>query len=617
MTTLNGDGDSPKGHNAWPNVTQLPTNANLPATKKISPVASEDSDEGAFDILFYFSLLRKHLILIGVVLIASVVLSGLYTLRQPKVYAAHTSLIINSRAPRVLTNVQEVAPAAGGNYWATEYFYRTEHKVIESRLVAKGAADILNILHDDEHNGLGLIKDEAEREAARNDLDVVNLVRSRYRVEKNKKSRVASIVAEDTDANYAAKIANAVAESYLAQNLNQKTASTREASTWLAVQHQDLKKKLEDSEVALYDYMKENNVLNASLESQENEIEQRLREFNARLASVQAERISSTLLFEALKEARQSSDILDSLEEIRTTGIIGSLKNRLVELEEMRSDLQLRYKAAHPKIQTVNKQIKLVKANLQKEVDGVLLGLERKANSLVSTETGLKEAIAKDKGREAFLNKLKLKYIRLKREVNTNKRLFELVTSRLKETDLSGMLKVNNAFILDRAQVPLQPFKPSLKRNVFLGFLLGILLSLVLIGYLEVTDNTLRTHEDVQTVLGAHFLGVFPGIKDDEIGDDKITTRTENAKFTKNRDLYIAHFPKSVPAECTRSIRTNLLFMSPDKHLHTMLVTSALRKKVKQRRQSHWLLRWLNQEAELCWSIQTCVVLVFIVVLGK
>jgi polysaccharide biosynthesis transport protein len=576
--TIQDENNEDVSHNAWPNVTQLPTttsNVNQNSVA-IQPPTQAQEDEKPIDLLHYMALARRHLVLIGMVLGVSVVLAGLWTLRQPKIYAAETSIIINSRAPNVLTNVKEVTPAGGGNYWATEYFYRTEYKVLESRIVAQGAAELLSLGADDVHNGLADIKDESLREEMRQNLDIADLVRSQYRVEPDKKSRVARIVAEHTDPVFVAQLANAVAQSYLDQNLDQKTSSTREASTWLAVQHQDLKKKLEDSELALFSYMSENNVLNASLESQEEEVQQRLLEFNARLAATQAKRIESILLFDALKEARQNNDILDSLEEMRNTGIISNLKNRLVVLEETRSDLELRYKLAHPKIKTVNKQIRLVKENLRREVDGLLLGLERSAKSLISTERGLKEAIAKERDKEAFLNKLKLKYIRLKREVTTNKRLFDLVTGRLKETDLSGMLRVNNAFILDKAEVPIAPFSPSLKRNVFLGAFFGSMIAFLLVVLLEIADNTLRTHEEVQNVLGANFLGVLPVIKDDDTEDTSIRTRTETIKVMHHKDLYIAQHPKSVPAECMRSIRTNLLFMSPDKHLKTMAVTSAL-----------------------------------------
>ena len=41
------------------------------------------------------------------------------------------------------------------------------------------------------------------------------------------------------------------------------------------------------------------------------------------------------------------------------------------------------------------------------------------------------------------------------------------------------------------------------------------------------------------------------------------------------RDLYVFRHPKSTAAEACRAIRTNLLFMSPDRPLRTMLVTSS------------------------------------------
>ena len=54
--------------------------------------------------------------------------------------------------------------------------------------MAQGAAEILNISADDEHNGLALILNDEEREEARAEMDVGRIVRSMYRVEKNKKS---------------------------------------------------------------------------------------------------------------------------------------------------------------------------------------------------------------------------------------------------------------------------------------------------------------------------------------------------------------------------------------------------------------------------------------------
>ena len=564
----------------WPNVKPFPTHAasaSTPGGNQSAEGARNEHEDGVVGIIQLLNLLRKHWLVLTVVVFASFIGSVLWTMQQPKIYRTQASIIINSRAPRVLTQVQDVNPAGGGNYWATEYFYRTEYKVLESRMVADRAGEILNLQTDDENNGLAKIRDDIEREEARKAMDVGAMVRGMYQIEPDKKSRVTRVYVEHRNPVFAAKVANAVSQAYLEQNLDQRTSSTREASTWLSVQHRDLKTKLEDSEKALFDFMADNNVLNASMESQEEEVRQRLKEFNSRLAEVQAERISSSLGVEALRKARADATLLDSLDEVRKTPIIGELKSRLVELSGQRSDLETRYKKAHPKILTINRQIALVEKNLAQEVDGVLVGLERQADSLQTTEQGLKDAIQREKSKEAFLNRLKLDHIRLKREVETNKRLFDLVTGRLKETDLSGMLRVNNAFVLDEAEVPTQPFKPSMKRNGFLGAILGILLSALMIVVLEMLDNTLRSPQDVQDVLETAFLGILPVIDEsqDHLEGVKVPT-TEMVKKTAHRDFYILEKPKSMAAECIRSIRTNLLFMSPERKLESMVVTSAI-----------------------------------------
>jgi hypothetical protein len=43
----------------------------------------------------------------------------------------------------------------------------------------------------------------------------------------------------------------------------------------------------------------------------------------------------------------------------------------------------------------------------------------------------------------------------------------------------------------------------------------------------------------------------------------------------RERDLFVHRQPKSSVAECCRAIRTNLLFMSPDKPFKTLVVTSS------------------------------------------
>ncbi len=537
------------------------------------PGSGGDDDFEQIDIRRYLEVLRKRawLIVLGL-LVATAVAFG-WTLRQPKLYRAAATVIIDTQTANVLgRQVSDVVEMGTGGYWANASFFNKEYTVIRSRAVARRAAEKLDLLHNDDRNGLAAIEDDAERERKRAELDPADLLAGKYTVEAQEDAQnVVKVKVVDVDPEFAASAANAVAEAYAELNLEKRVEGTQDASTWLQVQHKELERKLEASENALYTFMENNAVLNASLQSQLEEVMQRLNAFNEQLAHVQAQRIRQQVNAQALKDARANEALIDTIAEVRDAAVIGSLKTQLVELRADRTELMARYLPAHPKVQALDEQIELVRKNLEGQIDAVLVSLERQQASLESTERGLKEAIAQERQREARLNKLMLQYQRLKREVDTNARLYELVTTRQKEADLSGALKLNNVNVLDRARPPALPFKPDLKKNLVFGALLGLLLACALALGLDYLDNSVKTQEDVEK-LKVPFLGLMPIIEVAKPARGKLPA---DAEALVDCDLFVMKNPKSSPAECARFIRTNLLFMSPDKPLKNFLVTSA------------------------------------------
>jgi capsular exopolysaccharide synthesis family protein len=139
-----------------------------------------------------------------------------------------------------------------------------------------------------------------------------------------------------------------------------------------------------------------------------------------------------------------------------------------------------------------------------------------------------------------------------------------MVLKRLKETELSSMLRTSNARILDAARPSFAPLRPNVRNNLVLGLLLGLAAGIGCALLLEQLDNTVKSQADVEERVGAPFLGLIPRIELDnkESGQADV-------------DLFVFRNPKSTVAEACRAIRTNLLFMSPDRPLRTMLITSS------------------------------------------
>src|SRR5262249_39557375 len=155
------------------------------------------------------------------------------------------------------------------------------------------------------------------------------------------------------------------------------------------------------------------------------------------------------------------------------------------------------------------------------------------------------------------LNKKQIEFDRLKRQADNAAKMHDLVLGRLKETDLAGQVTRNNVRQLDKATVPGRPVSPRVTLVLIIAVFLGGLLALGLAFLLDFIDNTVKSQEDVEGVLGIPFLGLIPKMADETAG-------------VASTPLFVHDHPKSTVAEFCRAIRTNILFMSPDRPLRSL-----------------------------------------------
>jgi uncharacterized protein involved in exopolysaccharide biosynthesis len=102
------------------------------------------------------------------------------------------------------------------------------------------------------------------------------------------------------------------------------------------------------------------------------------------------------------------------------------------------------------------------------------------------------------------VNKRQIEFERLKRDSDNNQRLYELVLKRLKDTELSGMLRTSNARVLDAARPTFAPVRPNVPNNLVLGLLLGLAAGVACAFLLEQLDNTVKSQADVEERSGLH-----------------------------------------------------------------------------------------------------------------
>ncbi|MGC3999837.1 MAG: polysaccharide biosynthesis tyrosine autokinase [Anaeromyxobacter sp.] len=526
---------------------------------------SEPRETESLDLHAYWRTIVRRRWMIVPFFLATVAVTAFVTLRQTKIYDATCTIVIDLAAPRVLEKeqVQDVVESGTGGYWYSREYYETQYKVIASRAVAQRVADRLQLATNARFLGVP----EGSVGPGNPARDPVGLLQKGLKIEPVKESRIVRLRFEDPDPALAAQIANGFAEAYIAENLSVKTTTTASASEWLEEQLAELEQKLDESGKALFDFKKAHDIVAATWDDRQGMVSQRMTAINdaltkarVRKAELEARNQSVDALAAALAQDRLDA-IANELQLLNVNPAIENLKLKYYDVATECADLKVKYLQDHPKLEACEQKRALIKAGLEREVKGTLDAARSEYQEVSRSERNLTKLLDDAKADAFGLNQYERDYLELKRSYDNNQRLYELVLKRLKDTSVTGMLQVSNVRILDRARPGAAPVRPSPRKNIGLAIILGIIGGIALAFAAEAVDTSITSQEQIEEKLGLTFLGIVPRIPPNKDGTPQ--------------DLIVHTQPKSAAAECVRAVRTNLLFMSPEKPLRTILVTSS------------------------------------------
>jgi succinoglycan biosynthesis transport protein ExoP len=518
-------------------------------------------------------LLRKRKWLIVALTACAGVATGFVVSKQPPVYEATASIVIELSVPQYLgsgfRDVVEVEPSWWSSRETLETEFRTLRSLSQSSFVAKALCEI-------QHNGAPALKAILPDAKCTDPADygrAAPLVQAMVRITPQTSSRIVEMTARSTDPAFAALLANTVVQVYADRNLERRLAHSAGAATWLGEEYNQLMSELRSAEQALINFKSQNNIVAVSLEDDQSELSTRRKRLADELSQVEVKLIALKNERDSMANFGKGGDpIVELNPAIARSTVAQKLKELYIDEYGKLIALQGKYLEKHPAILAQEERLRTIRSDLAREVDisrktfdAQYQALSREAQDLRTTlDQATREAI-KVEGKAA-------EYFRLKRDLDRLVKLSEQVGGRGRETSLASNLKTNNVRPLDRAQVPKVPVAPNVPRAVSIAVAVALFLSIGLALLLDALDNTVKTQDDIEHVVGLTFLGIVPRME----SDDRVSQAANGGPTdSDNRDLYVFQNPKSQVAECCRAIRTNLLFMSPDRPARTMLITSA------------------------------------------
>ncbi len=533
---------------------------------------SEKSPESWSGIGHYLAVVWKYkwvVLAFGALVVTATVV---FTQRQPRIYEAVTNLMIDPNAPQYLptSSGQEVSPLGTANTWNTREYFETQYRIIRSRSVAAMVVERLGLARDLDFLGVTRIEDPTEQAAALAIADPVSVLVSRTQVEAVEASNVVLVKVRDTDPARAAKLADALCHAYADANLDRKISFTGDAARWLATQVGDGRKEIDDAENALMAFKQKNGILTASLADKQNQLAARALDADRQLREARQE---TTRLSAALDQIKRldAATVESSVDEVIANGLVQRLKEQMVSLQNERTELLKRYMEGHPDVKTADEKIARVREALTREVQGIQQSMERRLQTASMAEQKLaSDAGAIQREMEA-LNAVELEYKRLEAAAQSRKDLNTQLMVRQKEAQLQAEARANNVRILDAALVPERPVSPRLFVNLSVALLIALFGGIGLALLIDSLDSSVKNQEQLEKEFGLTFLGLVPSMRPQR--------RKKGNRFEPtgpiDPDRYVLDYPHSTAAECVRTVRTNLLFMAPERELRKLLITSA------------------------------------------
>ncbi|HEX2256884.1 MAG TPA: polysaccharide biosynthesis tyrosine autokinase, partial [Afifellaceae bacterium] len=363
-------------------------------------------------------------------------------------------------------------------------------------------------------------------------------------------SRLVRIAYASPDPQAAQEIANAAAESFIHANLDRRYESSSYARDFLQQRLEELRLKLEESEEQLVRYAQNQQIV--MVDERESLVRSNLAGVRSALAEAARDRLQAQQLWE---QARSTDGL--GLSQIMDRRTIEALRERRAALTAEYEEKLNTFKPAYPEMLRLKSQIDELDHQIAVEVALIKQSFKARYEAAAGQEASLNEQLESLKQQLLDFEERNIRYRIMKREVDTNRTLYEGLLQRYKEIGVAGGIGTNNISIVDRAQLPGAPFKPDLSKNLFLALGVGLFLGGFAAIGLEFFDDSLKLAEEVETALGIPVLGVIPLAQSVEASREA------------------ADHPRSSLAEAFRSLRTALQFSTESGAPGSVVVTSS------------------------------------------
>ncbi|WP_298241375.1 polysaccharide biosynthesis tyrosine autokinase [uncultured Bradyrhizobium sp.] len=529
----------------------------------------------------YVEIARRQFPTIVAIVSACMILALLYLFTTAPQFTSTASMVIDTRKVQLFQQQSLLGDVAVDS--AT---VETQVEILKSENISLAVIRDLHLIEDPEFSGsggglLGAVIDfvgnlfsdghaPSEFEQTRKALE---------RFEKNRTIKrigltyVMEIGYTSKDPVKAARIANAIADTYIVDQLEAKYQATRRASVWLQDRIKELRTQASAAQKSVVDFKTANNIVDTGGRLMN---EQQLAEVNSQLVMAHAATAEAKArldrMNDILKQDIPDANVADALK----NETIVKLRAQYVDMASKESIWALKYGADHLAAVNLRRQMAEIKKNITDELKRIQQSYKSDYDIAVTREESIKSSLNNAVSESQLTNQAQIQLRELESNAQSYQAMYDNFLQRYMESVQQQSFPITEARVISAATTPLVKSYPKSLVILAASLFGGLLLSFGAAMAREFSDNVFRTTAQVEQVLGANCIAFLPALggSSSSVGLGSKLTRKANPQPDLLR--YVVDNPLSRFSEAIRSLKVAVDLNSIVRENRVLATTSTL-----------------------------------------
>jgi|GEM_PF-403146 len=553
-------------------------------------------------------ILRRRLRIIVLTTLALSATAVLFLLLVTPRYTATATILIDPHRSNVVDTTGN-RPAPPSNYDSDNAYVNSQVSLIQSDAVLQPVVNELNLAHDPEfgpHRSVidvillpikWLLTPARPAVPGRTEEDVAKaqalsfLQQHRLTVKRELTTFLVDISVTAKDPSKAARIANAVVNSYFEELVRGKYDTNKIASSWFDKQVAQLKSKVLASERAVEEFRAANNLTlaqGATVVPGVTVSDQQLVDLNNKLIDAHAQTAEARAKFEQVQNIAKGKADPGALSDALSSPVITQLRTQYAQVAKNLAEVSSKYGPQHPLVLNAKAQLQETQRLINQEIQRILDGARQAYQIAKSREDALQQSLDNLKHITDETGKVRVRLRELQREADANRTLYESFLARYKETSAHETLDMPDSRLVSKAEIPVSPSFPKTFLVLAAALAGGLGLGCGLAIAVDYFDRRVKSPRQAEELTHIPTLAALPVIGERELARRAIRGRQELSRYDPHAvDMlpaamqpplmrYVLEEPTSLFAESVRAVRLAIQRAGRSAPVKSIMVSSSV-----------------------------------------